>query len=118
MSDYVRNKAVFYPVSRELANDVLDNIIKDPFEIEVMDDGNNINYYLCYNLYSTYGEESGDFGRNRSLTDVEQAKYKKLFSEYLDDIDPQKFKYIDYCYYNCCECTDYYLEVDDFNKQI
>jgi hypothetical protein len=118
MSDYVRNKAVFYPITGETANDVLDPVIKEPFEIECMDDGDKCNYYLCYNLYHTYGEESGDFGRSRPLTVTEREKYKKVFSEYLDDIDPEKFKYVDYCYYNCCECTDYYLTDDGFDKEI
>jgi len=118
MSDYVRNKAVMYPIDGKLANDTLDNEIEEPFFIESFDDGKNVNYYLCYELYHTYGEESGDFGRNRQLTEKEQEKYKKLFSDYLNDIDTKLFKYVDYCYYNACECYDYYLDDDGFNEEI
>ena len=52
-------------------------------------------YHLCYRPYHTYGEEGGDFGRSRMLTDAEQEKYKKIFSDYLNDIDSKKFKYSD-----------------------
>lgn len=118
MSDYVRNKAVMYPIDAELA-DKLDNEIEEPFFLEVFDDNKNLNYYLCYGLYHTYGEESGDFGRSRVLTETEQEKYSKLFSDYLNDIDTKLFKYVDYCYYNCCECIDYYIgSFDDFYNEV
>jgi len=118
MSDYVRIKAVMYPIDEVLSNR-LDNELEEPFFIEVFDDGKNINHYLCYELYHTYGEESGDFGRSRVLSETERGKYSGLFSDYLNDIDTKLFKYVDYCYYNCCECIDYYLgSFDDFYNEI
>lgn len=118
MSDYVRNKAVMYPINPELA-DRLDNELEKPFYIELFGNDFELNYYLCYSLYHTYGEESGDFGRSRDLNENEQEKYKNKFSDYLNDIDTKRFKYVDYCYYNCCECTDYYLgKHDDFYNEI
>ena len=118
MSDYVRIKAVMYPID-EILSDKLDNELEEPFFIEVFDDSKNINYYLCYKLYHTYSEESGDFGRSRVLSETEQEKYSKLFSDYLNGIDPKRFKYVDYCYYNCCECIDYYIgSFDDFYNEI
>lgn len=119
MSDYVRNKAVMYPIKDTDLFDKLDEEIEEPFFLEVFDDNTNLNYYLCYGLYHTYGEESGDFGRSRVLTEAEQEKYGNLFSDYLNDIDTKLFKYVDYCYYNCCECIDYYLgSFDDFYNEI
>ena len=49
-----------------------------------------------------------------------KEKYKKLFSEVIpeDLIDPTLFKYIDYCYYNCCEADDYYVKKDSFEEEI
>ncbi len=118
MSDYVRNKSVMYPIDSEIADEI-DGIIKDPFEIECFDDGEKINYYLSYNLYHTYGEESGDFGRNRTLSKNEKKKYRELFSEYLENVEDDLLKYVDYCWYNCCECYDYYLnKSDDFDNEI
>lgn len=116
MSDYVRNVSVFYPISEELC-EKLDCELEKPFNTEVFDDGCSLNYYLCYVLKHTYGEESTGFGLSRMLTQDETNKYVDLFSDYLNNIDPNKFKLIDYCYYNCCECKDYYKN-NDPNFQI
>ncbi len=119
MSDYVRNKAVMYPIKDTDLFDKLDDEIEEPFFLEVFDDNKKLNCYLCYELYHTYGEESGDFGRSRVLSETEQEKYSKLFSDYLNGIDPKLFKYVDYCYYNSCECIDYYLgSFDDFYNEV
>lgn len=130
MSDYVRNKQVLYPVTKEL----LDRLnISDIFDLEFprgskfgvegfidYSGTKNYNRYLVYELDSDYGAESGEFGRSRLLKPSEQEKYKKLFSEVIpeDLIDPTLFKYVDYCYYNCCECDDYYVKKDSFEEEI
>ncbi len=136
MSDYVHNKAVMYPVDctklgikdawdlEEKIPDALKNNCdkKYPyFEIEAMVDyagKGDCNYYLSLVLDSTYGRESGDFGRNRLLSPTEQEKYKKIFEQVIPDVDPFKLKYVDYCYYNCCESEDYYIKEDEFNTEI
>ena len=132
MSDYVRNKQVLYPVTKELlkklnCDDIYDLEEKFParskFEAEGFIDYSgtkNYNQYLAYELDSDYGTESGEFGRARFLKPAEQEKYKKLFSEVIpeDLIDPTLFKYVDYCYYNCCECDDYYVKKDSFEDEI
>ena len=110
MSDYVRNKQVLYPVTKELLkklnyDDIYDLEEKFPagskFEAEGFIDYSGTrecNYYLAYELSSTYSDESGDFGRSRFLKSSEQEKYKKIFSEVIpeDLIDPTLFKYVDY----------------------
>ena len=136
MSDYVRNKQVLYPITKELlkklnCNDIYD--LEDDFEkrLQVESDftaevfidysgTKNTNEYLAYTLDSDYGVESGEFGRSRFLKPSEQEKYKKLFSEVIpeDLIDPTLFKYVDYCYYNCCEADDYYVKKDSFEEEI
>ncbi len=132
MSDYVHNKQVLYPITKEL----LDKMgIKDSFEIEDklcpadhLDMEYFVDYsgtgesneYLAYELYSDYGEESGDFGRSRFLTEKEQEKYKKIFSKAIPEefIDPSLFKYVDYCWYNGVQCDDYYVRKDSFEEEI
>lgn len=130
MSDYVRNKQVLYPVTKEL----LDRLnISDIFDLEFprgskfeaegfidYSGTKNYNQYLAYELDSDYGAESGEFGRSRFLKPSEQEKYKRLFSEIIpeDLIDPTLFKYVDYCYYNCCEADDYYVKKDSFEEEI
>lgn len=132
MSDYVRNKQVLYPVTKELLgkfnyNDVYDFYEKFPagskFTTEKFIDyegTKSYNEYLAYELDRTYGEENGDFGRARFLKPTEQEKYKKLFSGVIpeDLIDPSLFKYVDYCYYDCCEADDYYVKKDSFEEEI
>lgn len=132
MSDYVRNKQVLYPVTKELLEKLNCDDAYDleerfsagsKFTVEGFVDYSgtgNYNKYLAYELSSTYGEESGDFGRSRFLRSSEQEKYKKLFGEVIpeDLIDPSLFKYVDYCYYNCCECDDYYIKKDNFEDEI
>ena len=132
MSDYERNKQVLYPVTKELleklnymdAYDIEDQFpVGSNFTIEAFVDYSGTgecNHYLAYELSSTYGEETGDFGRSRFLKSSEQEKYKKIFSEVIpeDLIDPTLFKYVDYCWYNCCECDDYYVKKDSFEEEI
>ena len=87
-----------------------------PWHIEGLDDGNNINYYLSYELDSTYGEESGDFGFSRYLTLDEYNEFSPDFKEMLQKANipmrPELLKYVDWCYYNCCEAEDYYVNFD------
>ena len=135
MSDYCRTKAVMYPLGSRAD---LDNYCKalgvedrweleerypdffsptttEPyFKIEVMANG-IANYYLSYVLFYRYGEDDGEFGRNRFLSPTEQEKYKPIFEQVLPEIDASKLKYVDYCYYNCCESPDFYNSHDDFN---
>ena len=132
MSDYVRNKQVLYPVTKELleklnCDDIYNLEEKFParskFEAEGFIDYSGTkkyNQYLAYELDSDYGAESGEFGRSRFLKPSEQEKYKRLFSEIIpeDFIDPTLFKYVDYCYYNCCEADDYYVKKDSFEEEI
>ena len=132
MSDYVRNKQVLYPVTKELleklgCDDVYDLEEKFPSRSNFTTEGfidysgtKRYNEYIAYELSSTYGDENSDFGRARLLKPAEQEKYKKLFSEIIpeDLINPSLFKYVDYCYYNCCEADDYYVKKDSFEEEI
>ena len=139
MSDYVHTKAIMYPLGDGEAADNLCKSLgaedrwelerlkpelfervkgKPYFEIEVMVNNWEGNYYLSYVLYYEYGADCGDFGRNRFLSLTEQEKYKKIFEQVIPNIDPSKLKYVDYCYYNCCESEDYYIKEDEFNIEI
>lgn len=132
MSNYVRNKQVLYPVTKELleklnCDDVYDLEDKCPSNSNFKAEGfvdyegtGDYNKYLAWELFHDCGADEGDFGRSRFLKPSEQEKYKKLFSEVIpeDLIDPTLFKYVDYCYYNCCECDDYYVKKDSFEEEI
>ncbi len=137
MSTYVKYKEVMYPITEEDIKKIgFDNFEdywdtfswnyqeNDNFELQYpiteIDDKWVGNYYLCYILEYEWGCNSNDFGKNRLLTPTEQAKYKEIFSKKLKDVEPLKFKLVEFCYYNACDAPDYYLkeDTDNFNKEI
>jgi len=123
MSDYVHNKVVRLPFPNEIVNrfnaddaydcekqlkellgELWDNSKKNSFKLECTDDG----YYIDWVYYSTYGEESGDFGNIRMLTQRELHVIKPYFDKLKVDYKDEDLRVVDYCYYNCCEAPDYY----------
>lgn len=117
MSDYLHQKGYIYPLGKlsdEENNSIYKKIKgeenfkldKDKFELEYM----GKNDYLIWLTYSTYGEESGEFGSCRPCNQQEIYYHAPKFREILGEIDTAKLKFIDFCYYNSTECTtDYYL---------
>lgn len=78
----------------------------DKFMTEQLGD----NKYLLWVTSSSYGKESGEFGKCRPCNQQEIYYHAPKFREILGEIDTAKLKYIDFCYYNSTECTtDYYL---------
>lgn len=126
MSDYCRNKVVRCNVTKEQLglediwdiednlNDLNKTLEKGSFEIAPTDSD-----FIDLILSSTYGEESSDFGRVRKLNERELEKYLPLFKKISEKITPENLRYVDFCWYNCCEATDYFDESqDDFYDEI
>ena len=65
-------------------------------------------YYIDWVYYSTYGEESGDFGFARTLTQKELDVIKPYFDKLCVIYKDEDLRVVNYCYYNCCEAPDYY----------
>lgn len=132
MSDYMHKKQVLYPVTKELldkmnienSDKIEENLHKqDNLEMEYFIDYSGTgecNEYVAYELFSDYGADCGEFGRSRFLKPSEQEKYKKIFSKAIPEefIDSSLFKFVDYCYYNCTDCDDYYIKKDKFEEEI
>lgn len=137
MSDYVRTKAIRYlPTEKNLfaagaAEDFWAVEEKFPeeykqysagtakksgyFEITATDKRHYVDFVLKY----SYGDECGDFGKVRYLTQAELEKAVRVFSKLFPDPDLNNFRLVDYCYYNCCEPDDYFEpEEDEFYKEI
>lgn len=121
MSDYCREKVLRYPVE------------EDPWEIENRFSSLFATYkqlpsfqvaptdkeFIDYVLESDYGCTAGDWGRTRALTKNEQDKYRPIFNQIFKDIDMNKVRLVEYCWYNCSEAPDYYDEdSDDFGKEV
>ncbi len=102
----------------EEERDNLEFSLKDPFSYEEFKGRNdNINCYLFFSLYHTYGQRSDNFGSSRKCTAKEIAQYAPVFAEVLGkEIDTDKLKYIEFCWYNCCECQDYYEDEPEVSE--
>lgn len=70
---------------------------------------------MDWSFYDTYGEESGDFGNVRILTKNELNIIKPYFDMLDINYQDEDLRIVDYCYYNCCEPTDYY-DIQDESK--
>lgn len=130
MSDYVRRKVIRYPLDDRDCHDLFDriNLSKkdEPFDIvgclDYNQKGDPQMVFLDYILIDTYGEDCGDFGKVRELHPSEKDKYGKIFGDFFEgllDIDKDKLRLVDYCYYNCCEPQAYYsTEFDPFYEEV
>lgn len=95
---------------KEKLGDLWENKDKNSFELGYTDKA----YYIDWVYYDTYGEESGDWGHVRLLTEKELKViipyFNKLGVAYRND----DLRLVDYCYYNSSEPNDYYeLTHDD-----
>lgn len=124
MSDYVKAKVIRLPFPKKLieklgvddcwdCEDYLKTTLGElwydykthtGFEIECTDKA----YYLDYKLQSQYGDCEGDYGYVFLLDDNDKQKYCPLFDKIGIDYNPDELRKVVYCYYNGCECPDYY----------
>ena len=126
MSDYVRTKGIVYPIN-EIAYNELDDLLSTSFKDQYAFwsdngkgfttdafDSDEIRYYLIYQLFHSYGEENGDFGSKRQLTEKETEYWSEKFMPILSrvgiEINPEDLRYMDWCYYNACESYDFYVK--------
>lgn len=134
MSDYVHQKVVRLPFPKaildkcetddpwecethlkELLGNLFNNREKNSFELTFTDTA----YYLDWVYYSTYGDESGDWGHVRYLTDKEFEVIEPMFEKLCVPFTKEELRLVDYCYYNCCEPSDYYeVKQDESSKFI
>lgn len=131
MSDYVHQKVVRLPFPKEILEkcdttdpydcetylkeklgDLWESRNKNSFEIGFTDSKE----YIDWVYYNTYGEEYGDWGHVRLLTQKELDTIKPYFDKLEVSYKDEDLRLVDYCYYNCSEPTDYYdLTSDDSN---
>lgn len=122
MSDYVHEQCILYPIEEkeyDTIGEMRKEVALEGFEVDCFY-SNYAAYFLKYILYDSYGESSGDFGASRFLNEKEKEFWTEKFAKALEavgvEVNPDKLKYCDYCYYNCSEAPDYYnnssLDVD------
>lgn len=114
MSDFVHNQGYIYPISNE-EYEKLDekyfDLEEKGYDLAVFDGQKGLNRYLVFLTYHSYGKKHDNFGSSRPCTELEIKRHIKKFQDVLcKEIDKNKLKYIEYCWYNCSECFDYYEE--------
>jgi hypothetical protein len=129
MSDYKHQKVIRIPFPKEFLKKCN---TEDPYDCESYlkeklgefwehKDNNSFTlectdkaYYIDWVYYYTYGEESGDWGSVRLLTDKELEVIRPYFDKIGVVYEDEDLRLVDYCYYNCSEPSDYYkLNGDD-----
>ena len=58
-------------------------------------------------------DADGEYGKTRSLTENEKAKYLPKFQQIDPDVNMDDVRLVAFCWYNGCEAPDYYAETDD-----
>lgn len=69
--------------------------------------------FIDYVLECEYGADCGEWGKIRELSPSEKLKYTEVFHKLNSEIDIDKVKLVEYCWYNCSEAPDYYDLVED-----
>lgn len=131
MSDYVKEIVVRLPFPKSILEEVE---TEDPWDCEdylkeklgVFFDvtgskcfvigSTDSSYYLDWRFYNSYGDESGDYGFSRYLTDAEYNEIKPMFDRIVKEYKREDLRIVDYCYYNGSDAPDYYsVEESDYS---
>lgn len=125
MSTYVREKVLRIPLDKlgisftEEEEDDLGWAIENRFpDIFGYADVGRFQLAPTYTSFVDYVLEyeydaNGEYGKTRSLTDREKAKYLPKFQQICPDVNMDNVRLVEFCWYNGCEAPDYYNEVND-----
>lgn len=123
MSDYERNKVVRLKASLENLGVEslwdLEEKYQDLFgigDVGKFETAPTEEPFIDFILYHSYGDECGEWGRARRLTDKELEKYIPIFKQIYPTVTSENLRYVDYCFYNCSEAPDYFDEDDFFDE--
>lgn len=67
-----------------------------------------VEWFIDFVLEENYGDECGDWGKVRALTEAEQSKYLPVFQKLYPSVDMSKVHLVEFCWYNCSEAPGYY----------
>lgn len=75
-------------------------------------------YYFDYILFSSYAEDSGDYGFSFYLNDEEKEKYKKEFDKLGIEYNVDDLRKVVYCWYDGVEPPNYYEVSEDIFEKL
>lgn len=138
MSDYRRVKALRIPIcyvnlakyipklkELELNEDWSDNLVETlpqvcPELFSWSDEVNKFEYtitegshYIDYTLEVSRDGNEGEYTKHRLLTKQEKRKYEPIFHKMDDDLDMNRVRLVEYCWYTCSEPPDCYDDIND-----
>lgn len=58
-------------------------------------------------------DADGEYGKTRSLTEREKAKYLPVFQQICPNVNMDDVRLVEFCWYNGCEAPDYYDNTND-----
>ena len=108
MSDYYHIKAIRMKVSsKQLGVDSLYDIEDDKRFEELFhpSDKRRINRF---EIAPTESEGGDNWGKARKLTEKELEKFLPMFKKIYPNATKNDLRYVEFCYYNCCEADDYF----------
>ena len=127
MSDYCRMKVLRLPF--EEANigkledyDDLEHDLHEKYGDMFYWNGTNVGKFdssptyrpfIDYILEHEYGADCGEWGKIRELYPSEKLKYIEVFQKLNPNIDMDKVRLVEYCWYNCSEAPSYYEPLED-----
>lgn len=125
MSTYVREKVLRIPLEKlnlkftEEEEDDLSWAIEKRFP-DIFDYGTDGRFQLAPTetnfvdfVLEKEWDADGEYGKTRSLTDREKAKYLPKFQQIDADVNMDDVRLVEFCWYNGCEAPDYYDDVND-----
>lgn len=137
MSDYRRVKALRIPIcyvnfakyipkleklnpDRNWANELAETLPQvcpelfsyyselNKFEYTITEKSHYIDYIVEIDKYA-----EGNYTQHRPLTQNEKRKYEAVFHEMDDDLDMNRVRVVEYCWYTCSEPPDCYDSTND-----
>lgn len=69
--------------------------------------------FIDFVLSDDYGCDAAEYGKTRALTENEKRKYGPVWEQIIPNIDMNRVRLVEFCWYNCCEAPGYYDNIDD-----
>lgn len=115
MSTYHKEKVLRFPMGEDVNLEEFEEAHRDLFgysETGKFQIAPTCESYIDYVLHCEY-DCDGEYGKTRALTENEKEKYRPVWEQIIPDIDMNKVRLVEFCWYDVTEAPDYYDDVND-----